>query len=502
MYTKMKNAKFYTLLALLLMTGGVTMQAQQWEYNYSNGESYIAYVNGILDAEGNGIMVGGCRPVYPDCHPIVMRVESDGTHSEREYEGFDGLILTDVVQLPNGNYFAAGVASEEAVVVMVLDASLDIVTDKRYEKTEAALSLHGGRLLLDEDGTVVMTGGARYPAIFGSYFTRPYLYRFDEKADTLRCRYVMAEMPNPEYYLHQFECHQILKNPQNDGLIIMGVGRNGLPSLICYDYDFNYIDNIWMENDHMLLSSQYSSCCWLSDDDLLVFGTLRPYDAQSRTIGLLDVKLSGGVPRLDTIRIEPALPFRTASGKYNSATFVNDTTIYGSYRSSESLGGPYFPSVCLFDKDMEVLGNKVFLDEVYTNQPSHFILPQNDGGCIIVTFFTLSNQKSQGKLIKMNREDFNPIPCSVEEVSQETIKALAYPNPAKDELNIDISGLPEHNEHRIQIIDALGHICMDRIIRGEGNVLSLGVSGLKAGVYVYRVYDADGVLIEGKFVKE
>ena len=429
------------MMICCLMVMAATGYAQQWEYNYSNGESYISYVNGILDAEGNGIMVGGCGPIYPDCHPIVMHVESDGTHFEREYEGFDGLILTDVVQLPNGNYFAAGVASEEAVVAMVLDANLDIVADKRYEKTETALSLHGGRLLLDEDGTVVMTGGARYPAIYGSYFTRPYLYRFDENADTIRCR-----------------------------------------SLICYDRDFNYIDNIWMENDHMLLFTQYSTCCWLSDDDLLVFGTLRPYDAQSRTIGLLDVKLSGGVPRLDTIRIEPVLPFRTASGKYNSATFVNDTTIYGSYRSSESMYGPYFPSVCLFDKDMEVLGNMVFLDEEYTNQPSHFILPQNDGGCIIVTFFTLSNQKSQGKLIKMNREDFNPIPCSVKDVPHEAIKALVYPNPAKEKVTIDGIEVAE-----VQVYNALG-----QLVKTVRNSNEISVENMARGVYLLRISDVNG----------
>ena len=448
----MKTTKRFMMICCLMVMAA-TGYAQQWEYNYSNGESYISYVNGILDAEGNGIMVGGCGPIYPDCHPIVMHVESDGTHFEREYEGFDGLILTDVVQLPNGNYFAAGVASEEAVVAMVLDANLDIVADKRYEKTETALSLHGGRLLLDEDGTVVMTGGARYPAIYGSYFTRPYLYRFDENAD-----------------------------PQDNGLIFMGRGQNGLPSLICYDRDFNYIDNIWMENDHMLLFTEYSSCCWLSDDDLLVFGTLRPYDAQSRTIGLLDVKLSGGVPRLDTIRIEPVLPFRTASGKYNSATFVNDTTIYGSYRSSESMYGPYFPSVCLFDKDMEVLGNKVFLDEEYTDQPSHFILPQNDGGCIIVTFFTLSNQKSQGKLIKMNREDFNPIPCSVKDVPHEAIKALVYPNPAKEKVTIDGIEVAE-----VQVYNALG-----QLVKTVRNSNEISVENMARGVYLLRISDVNG----------
>ena len=465
-----------------LMVMAAMGYAQQWEIDYSNGESYIAYVNGILDAEGNGIMVGGCGPVYPNCHPIVMHIESDGTHFEREYEGFDGLILTDVVQLPNGNYFAAGIASEEAVVAMVLDAGLDIVADKRYEKTGTALSLHEGRLLLDDDGTVVMCGSARYTSPNGGYHRRPFLYRFDENADTLHCRYIMAEMPDPEYFLIQFECHQILKNPKNDDLILMGVGRNGKPALICYDHDFNYIDNIWMENNHMLLFTQYSSCCWLSDDDLLVFGTLSPNDNLSRSIALLDVNLSGGVPRLDTILAEPVLPYRIASNKYNCATFVNDTTIYGSYYSSENLNGPDFPSICLFDKDMEILGNKVFLDEEYTNHPSYFILPQNDGGCIIVTFFTLSNQKSQGKLIKMNREDFNPIPCSVKDVPHEAIKALVYPNPAKEKVTIDGIEVAE-----VQVYNALG-----QLVKTVRNSNEISVENMARGVYLLRISDVNG----------
>ncbi len=465
-----------------LMVMVATGYAQQWEIDYSNGESYIAYVNGILDAEGNGIMVGGCGPVYPNCHPIVMHIESDGTHFEREYEGFDGLILTDVVQLPNGNYFAAGVASEESVVAMVLDANLDIVADKRYEKTGTALSLHEGRLLLDDDGTVVMCGSARYTSPNGGYHRRPFIYRFDENADTLHCRYIMAEMPDPEYFLIQFECHQILKNPKNDGLILMGVGRNGKPALICYDHDFNYIDNIWMENNHMLLFTQYSSCCWLSDDDLLVFGTLSPNDNLSRSIALLDVNLSGGVPRLDTILAEPVLPYRIASNKYNCATFVNDTTIYGSYYSSENLNGPDFPSICLFDKDMEILGNKVFLDEEYTNHPSYFILPQNDGGCILVTLYTLSNHMTQGKLIKMNREDFNPIPCSVEEVPHEAIKALVYPNPAKEKVRIEGIEAAE-----VQVYNALG-----QVVKRVRNSNEINVAGLAEGVYLVRIRDKEG----------
>jgi len=475
----MKNFRFYTLLGLLLMIGG-TMKAQQWEFDYANGESFIVYRHGLLDSEGNSILVGGKGPTYTDYKPTVMRVEPNGAYSEREYDGFDGLMLTHVVQLPNGNYFAAGIISGEAVEVIVFDANLDIMVDKRYEKTETALSLEEGRLLLDEDGTVVMCGSARYTSSYG-YRNLPFLYRFDENADTLRCRYVIAEMPDPEYFLNQFECHQILKNPQNNGLILMGVGRNGNPSLICYDHDFNYISNIWMQNDHILLFTQYSSCCWLSDDDLLVFGTLSPNDNLSRSIALLDVKLSGGVPRLDTILAEPVLPYRIASNKYNCATFVNDTTIYGSYYSSENLNGPDFPSICLFDKDMEILGNKVLLDEEYTNHPSYFILPQNNGGCILVTLYTLSNHMTQGKLIKMNREDFNPIPAEVKELPQETIKV--YPNPTNGTVTIDGLEVAE-----VKVYNALGQLVKET----KENVIDL--SAQEAGAYILKVITPSGVV--------
>jgi hypothetical protein len=102
----------------------------------------------------------------------------------------------------------------------------------------------------------------------------------------------------------------------------------------------------------------------------------------------------------------------------------------------------------------------------------------------------------------MNREDFNPIPCSVKEVPQEALQASAFPNPAKDELNIDISGLPDNKQHRIQITDAIGHVCMNRIIRGNGNLLTVDVSSLKPGVYICTIFNSENEIVRNKFVKE
>ena len=504
--------KHLTLSFITIVLLHVSLHAQQWEIDYGDAQSWTAYFNGIVDSEGNTVMVGGYASVYPDYHPMVMRVGPDGTHDRCEYEGLEGLLLKDVVQLPNGNYFAAGDFKGEAFGVMILDANLEMVAAKRYEREGASLFnyYYLVKLLLDDDGTVVMSGTASTPRPGGGYESRPCLYRFDENADTLRSRYVVAELPDPEYFFFQYRCHQILKNPQNDGLILVGVGKHGRPALILYDYDFNYISDIWIEHlatgSFIYPSGAFSSSCWMSDDDLLVFATLKPSSEQERTIALLDMKLSEGcVTRLDTIRCD-SLPYHLASSAAHNTAFANDTTIYGSYYSTDNMYdvGSFHPSVCLFNKDMEVLGNYVFYDEDYIGSPC-FILPQNDGGCILVTVYSygsIPNRVAYGKIIKLSREDINPIPCSVKEVPQEALQASAYPNPAKDELHIDISGLTENKEHRIQITDALGHVCMNRLIRGSGNLLTVGVASLKPGIYTYTIFNSENEIVRNKFVKE
>ena len=104
--------------------------------------------------------------------------------------------------------------------------------------------------------------------------------------------------------------------------------------------------------------------------------------------------------------------------------------------------------------------------------------------------------------MKLTREEMNPIPTSVKEMPMAEIQGIAYPNPAKDVLNIDLSGVENIDGCRISITDGLGRPCLDRFVRGKGNVLTVGVSGLKAGVYVYRVYGEDGEMLGGKWIKE
>ena len=130
-----------------------------------------------------------------------------------------------------------------------------------------------------------------------------------------------------------------------------------------------------------------------------------------------------------------------------------------------------------------------------------YVMATQDGGCLVTGEIGTGLNGEEGMMMfaaKIDSEGYLDVP----EMGNVRQSVGCYPNPAKDELNIDISDLPQNMEHHIQITDALGHIRLDRIIRGEGNVLTLGVSGLKAGIYAYRIYNMDKELIKGKFIKE
>lgn len=53
--------------------------------------------------------------------------------------------------------------------------------------------------------------------------------------------------------------------------------------------------------------------------------------------------------------------------------------------------------------------------------------------------------------MKLTREEMNPIPTSVKEMPVAEIQGKAYPNPARDVLNIDLSGVENINGCRISI---------------------------------------------------
>ena len=337
--------------------------------------------------------------------------------------------------------------------------------------------------MLDDDGTVLVSGGFQYQDVYGVR-RKPYFYRFDENADTLSCRFVQVTSPQPEATITGYECHQIMQNPTDEGFIVLcDGGINGNCSLLRYDYDFNYVNGFQMiPVAHELFNNAFSDH-WLSDGKLLVMGTVWPYgNYDNWSVGMAEINLDGTFEHWDRVY---HVQDTSVQAPNQCMAYVNDTTIYGgSWYYKQPAGGENHPSISLYDTDFEVLGRKEFDGPEYISS-CNFVLPMSDGSCLIGivhgTYYL--GDYSYGKLIKMRREDFNPIPCSVEEVPQEAVKALAYPNPAKEKVTIDGIEVAE-----VQVYNVIG-----QLVKTVRNSNEIKISDLTEGVYLLRIRNAKGV---------
>ena len=497
------------VLLLLLAAWTFPVVAQQWEIDCDELGNYSFLRTGIINDQGEAVIMGECGSDNNHFFPMVMRVTEDGEYDYRVFDTIEGNVRpTHIVQLANGTYFASAVVQPddigmgEDILFMLLDSDFNLLNVKTYEKPEMVLGMSGGRALLHDDGTVVFVCGYWHQTVYGRR-SKPCFYRLDENADTLANRFVIAELPDPEGSIGGADFYQVLNNPNGDGIVVLCGGINNTCSLLMYDYDFNYENGFQLYPAFRQHFETVYSDHWISNDKLLIMGDMVPYEEYNRWhIGMAEVGLDGTFGRWDRVYHKQDTAIQVP--KHQCMAYVNDTTIYGGSWFYASLGGVWHPSVCLYDTDMELLGRKEFVEAEYGDRSTCcFILPMLDGECLVGMYCTnIGYSTTHGKLIKMSRNDFNPIPCSVKEMPEKAIKALAYPNPAKDALNIDISDVHNLEGCRISITDALGRPCVDRFVRGEGNVLTVGVSGLKAGIYTYRVYNAEQELAGGKFVKE
>ena len=480
--------------------------AQQWETILSDT---VSISSGFINEDNTMELVG-----YSGNYGAYFRVFGDGHYETTTFPAPEGkkLVLQTLTPLDNGGYFVSGrimnnrLNDSGELKIMILDGDLNVVKEQTLQVAEGFLGFTDGAAAMDDDGTIVLLKTARreMPNYQGGYESRGVLFRFTQSGDSLDCRYLLADPPDPICYIHQIKSQKLMNDPYSDQIIGVCAGRNGVQSLLYFDYDFNLTNNFQIDDISLpeLTSGKYVTephvGYWYNANEMLLAATQKDPDHYVNHPHLLVGKMNREGEIIEKAEINKP---DTLFYAYGGMAYANDSTVYVSTRChTVSWLDPFYPCLYLVSTELEVLGKVELWDELdYYPQA---VFPTSDGGCV---FFIIGDQlwiEPVQKIIRFSREDFNPIPCSVKEVPQEAIKALAYPNPAKDELNIDISGLPENEKHRIQITDALGHICMDRIIRGEGNVLTVGVANLSVGVYTYQIYDNKKTLSSGKFVKK
>jgi len=479
--------------------------AQQWKAILPDT---VSISSGFINEDNTMELVG-----YSGNYGAYFRVFGDGHYETTIFTASEGkkLVLQTLTPLDDGGYFISGrimtnrLNDSGELKIIILDDNLNVVSEQTIQVAEGFLGLTDGAAVMDDDGTIVLLKTARreMPNYQGGYESRGAMFRFSQSGDSLNCRYLLAEPPAPICYIHQIRNQKLMNDPFSSQTIAVCAGRNGLQSLLYFDYDFNLTNDYFIDDVSLpeLTSGKYVDrphiVSWYNENEMFLVA-----DQQDTVVHNKPHLLIGKMNREGEI-IEKAEINKpdTLFYAFGGTAYANDSTVYVATRChTESWLDPLYPCMYLVSTGLEILGKVELWDELdYYPQA---IFPTSDGGCVFCIKGDSWWVEPTVKIIRFSREDFNPIPCSVKEVPQEAIKTLAYPNPAMGELNIDISGLPQNMEHRIQITNAWGHICMDRIIRGEGNVLTVGVAGLSKGIYTYKIYDKEKTLSSGKFVKK
>ena len=494
----MKATRIYTLLALLLMAGGVTMQAQeQLEVELiGEGKGYLAMLSlgedeflATMRGEENGTMA-------------LCRMKTDGT--ELEYVAQNQL-----------NEYGFSMASQQ-LLFLKEDGFPSIIYHKmKGDSLWIAVGDINEDLMVVETGTVLLSGTGVYTvhymdpqfiiqndSVFAvSYFTneqlsqnvadRHRIIRFDKWGNVLADRYFTSVIFDPER-LFAF-------NEDSTGYLVGGCDYTNQPivSTPCYNLDFNLDttrvhDEIyedfplpgWRQSIVFPYVAKHpvSGC-------LYVVGSIR-YDAngQSGYQNAIIAKFDKEMSHIDKWALTVDNPGEDQRAYCKSIDFFPD----GSIAMCALVQDIYYHEgfyVARFDEDL----NKI--SEIYKPYDGQWqgpveICAMPNGDCLITTI--------DDKIYHILADSF----WGVDETHNNALKvAVAYPNPGKDVLNIR-TGL---KDALVEVYDMNGRLVYRQDV--TENVTAINTTDWSEGSYVWKVFvgTSTGSVTEaesGKWIKE
>ena len=486
--------KRFVAIALLLF-GSFSLFAQQWEMIIDVSDKSTGGISSIVSTDNQIKIATSCNG-----SAFGYSIDTDGICSEQSF-GIENAVtgFLDIVNIGNDTLFALGyffdtIADAYYVRVVTMNNQLEELADFQYQiDEECYIHEPHGRLLVDNDGTVIATVPVVWNKSSYSHPTIASFWRFNRDGELLNSHYTKS-ISDAFFRLIVYDMRKL---DDDSSFVAIGDGWISNPSIMFFDYDFNMTDYsriMFEDNEFLFQCDSYYSGYQFDNQHLFVAGSQSVHDINKPHLLMTKVDLEGNIVQRLMIDQPDTLYYGINSPMVSAA---NDSTIY--VTSACCVGNwaaPHFGQLYLINRDMELLGSIVLSDLI--GAWPHVVLHTDDGSCIIVG----RKYKDYMYVRKYLREDFNPIPCSVTKIPKEQMQALVFPNPASDEIHFDISGLPTGKEHRISISDAMGRTVMSRIIRGEGNVLTVGIADFKPGIYTYQIYNAEKEIVGGKFVKE
>ena len=480
----MKATRFYTLVALLVMAGGVTMQAQEpLEMELiGNSRGYIA----MLSLDEDEVLV-------------LTRGEESGTIALCRMKT-DGAELEYVAQnhLNENGYTMFG----QSLLFRGEDDSMGVIYHKkRADSLWVAVGDIGDDLIVTETGSVLLSSMGSMSPYFEEdqylienghtfvvhYFTydstgRQFrIVRFDKWGNVLADRAFASVI---------FDFDRLFAlNADSTGYLVGGcdITQHPIGSTRCYNLDFN-LDTTLLHDE---IYWDFPLPGWRGN-------IFYPYIAKHPKTGCLYVVGSSGwdtqgndvhqdamiarfdpnMSHIDKWELATDTPADDQRAFYKSIDFFPDGSIamcamvqYGLY-------------VARFDESLNKI-SEVYRPSTGSWQGPFEICALPNGDCVVTTI--------DDKIYHILADSF----WNVEEAHENGLKvAMAYPNPGKDALNI-WTGL---KEARVEVYDMSGRMVYGQEI--TDNITTINMTSRPAGSYVWKVI-ANGKEAEcGKWIKQ
>lgn len=499
--------KKYLLIIIPLCLFCGSLSSQSWVVDYHGGypSGSTHFSSGFVDADGVTFLSGREGPDRDHPETLLMRINPDGSHLEYVHhkDGFCSK-ATSVTETDEHNLFVAGNSFDENddyVMALLFDKNLNLLKETKIEKEVEAISFGDCVCAPDSHGNIIVATRIKQSDGYGSFIFRGVFYKFNPQGDLISYRYLIEDYPDPVFFLMNFWLKQMWYKEENETLLCLASGFGGVTSFITFDSAFNYIEEypIWNDNDEKMDNSLYNDCYtdhWYSDDEALFFGGKG--DDEHCRLRVSRVNTKGEFQQYIHLNERP--DSIDSPCKSRCMATANDSTFYFSFYQHTLPYHPGTASVYMLNEQLDITGR--YLDPSHHSFRTYLIFPTEDGGCI-----TVNDSCNNGNVLmfghpvitKLNRDDFETVFWSV----QHTDPSLhpPYPNPTTNVLTIPVEKLGLTHA-RCRICDSNGRTIVDRGIQGEGELLYLDVSELKAGLHIIQLYTDGKTILSEKFFKK
>ena len=495
-------------ITIVLCLVGLRLFPQYWAIDYLGdypmGRTHI--YDGFVDKDGVTFLAGQTGPDKDTPEAFLMRIEPDGNHVTFTYH-HEGCLskATSMVEMSNQQLFVAGNlydTSSDDVLVLIFDKHLHLLEERRYAKEVEALSFGPCVAAVDKHDHVIVATSVKMENEFNGTDDYGVLYKFNPHGNLVSHRYLIEDYPDPLFFIKDFHLRQMWYK-EDETLLCLAPGYGGVMAFITFDSAFNYIEEhqIWryddQKSDHTLHYDAYTDH-WYSEDDALFFSSRG--DDDHNDLRISHINTQGDY--LEYIRLTQEYDTIYDAAIHRCMATTNDSNIYFSFCYHTYPLYPGVSGVYRINHDLEITGR--YLRNDCENYRAALILPTADNGCIVVNHFSpwMAFEHTGHPFIeRLSTEDFEEFPSVVNQMKNESIRHLPFPNPSKDVITIptlDFNG----QIIRFQIIDSQGLPIIDKKIGLGTDHLQIDVSDLSTGLYYYRIYTQDKTLLTEKFIKK